>query len=329
LSSLKNNEMVSGGLTENAALKRSEFNAAIFDPIYYNVTVPVSSDTWQKILNTPKGYFSVWYKDVKYLGYILEASLNSALRSEMKIKLLAKTPADLEPVDYRFFEHNRTAENLTVSFYLNTKDELGNDSAVIDWGDGIVENITIETNTSGGTSLSHAYNTAGDYVVNLVHDKSKIYIIDCEASGANRITYFYTKKEWVNIYILDIRQNLLTTLMTYPEWVNIYNLFVYANQLTNIETHKEWVNLYYLYISNNQLTTLIVYPEWVSLYNFYAENNKLNELSINNILIIENNKNITQNRQFNIRGGSNAAPTGAGITAKNALISRGYTIFTN
>jgi len=85
LSSLKNNEMVSGGLTENAALKRSEFNAAIFDPIYYNVTVPVSSDTWQKILNTPKGYISVWHKGVKYQGFNMENSLNAVVRSEMKI----------------------------------------------------------------------------------------------------------------------------------------------------------------------------------------------------------------------------------------------------
>ena len=165
----------------------------------------------------------------------------------------------LEP----FFEHNRTADNLTVSFYLDTKDELGSDTAIIDWGDGTVENITIETNSNGGTVFTHEYESVGDYVVSLKYTKNKIYTINITDDYAD-------------------------------------------NRLIKLFTKKEWVNLYYLYLSNNQLT----------------------EITVNNILILENNKN--QNYKYiYLEGGTNAAPTGDGITAKNALISRGYTVTTN
>ena len=52
------------------------------------------------------------------------------------------------------------------------------------------------------------------------------------------------------------------------------------------------------------------------------------ELSVNTILITENSKN-QNNKTIYLNGGTNAAPTGDGITAKNALISRGYTVTTN
>ena len=42
----------------------------------------------------------------------------------------------------------------------------------------------------------------------------------------------------------------------------------------------------------------------------------------------ENSKNLS-GKQINLSGEGNAAPTGDGITAKNALISRGYTVTTN
>ncbi|MEK6616898.1 MAG: hypothetical protein AABZ32_12470, partial [Bacteroidota bacterium] len=62
--------------------------------------------------------------------------------------------------------------------------------------------------------------------------------------------------------------------------------------------------------------------------NFNAWNNNLDEPSTNGILIWLD-KNDELNGTVNLAGGTNAPPTGAGITAKNNLIAKGWTVTTN
>ena len=50
---------------------------------------------------------------------------------------------------------------------------------------------------------------------------------------------------------------------------------------------------------------------------------------MNNYLTVEDGKAITGARLIYVENGTNAAPTGAGLTAKSNLISRSYTVTTN
>lgn len=281
---------------------------------------------------------------------IIELELNSYREQTSQYnrdKFLEVWLEGLEP----FFAHNRTAENLTVSFYLDTKDELGSDAAVINWGDGTVENITIETNSNGGVNPTHVYSEAGDYTVSLIYNKNKIYSIAITDDYAdNKCTRIYTKinwvnlsilslytneivgletfKEWVNITEISIQNNLLTSIDTHKEWVNIKIVSVYNNEITSIDTYKEWVNIESIYLINTGLTAFINHIEWVNLIYVELYDNNINETNINNILTVEDAKNRSNNNIY-LNGGTNAAPTGDGLIAKNNLISRGYQVITN
>jgi hypothetical protein len=76
--------------------------------------------------------------------------------------------------------------------------------------------------------------------------------------------------------------------------------------LTNISNFKAFTGLTVVRLRENSLTTT----------------------SVNNILIdLDNNDQLNGNCRLN--GGTNAAPDGAGITAKNNLLSKGWTANTN
>lgn len=64
-----------------------------------------------------------------------------------------------------------------------------------------------------------------------------------------------------------------------------------------------------------------------SLTSFDLSNNSLTSTEVNRVLIAFDNAGAS-NGILNL-GGNNAAPTGTGITAKNTLVSRGWTVTTN
>ncbi|MCP4342138.1 MAG: hypothetical protein GY799_25450 [Desulfobulbaceae bacterium] len=64
-------------------------------------------------------------------------------------------------------------------------------------------------------------------------------------------------------------------------------------------------------------------------FSFVASNNALTEAAVNQILIDADTYGIATGTTITINGGTNAAPTGAGATAKASLISGGATVTTN
>lgn len=259
---------------------------------------------------------------------IIELELNSYREQTNQYnrdKFLEVWLEGLEP----FFAHNRTAENLTVSFYIDTKDELGSDAAVIDWGDGVVENITIETNSNGGYVFTHEYANEGNYIVSLKYDKNKLFTINASDDyGVLEIYNLYTRKEWYNLKYMYLYENKIENINTYKEWADISEIAINNNKLKTFTIFKEWVNLKSLNIGGNEIESFFNIIELITHEFINLQSNKLTEQSVNNILIVENEKNET-NKTILLDVGTNAAPTGDGIAAKNALISRGYTVLTN
>ena len=68
------------------------------------------------------------------------------------------------------------------------------------------------------------------------------------------------------------------------------------------------------------------------LYRFFINNNNLTETAVDNILQAFVDANRTTNMSIaimNLGGSGNAAPSAAGVTNKNTLISRGWSVTTN
>jgi len=120
----------------------------------------------------------------------------------------------------------------------------------------------------------------------------------------------------------------LTSFIAYKEWVNIIYINISENQLTSFIAHIEWIKLVALYLGNNQLTSFVVYSEWAELVNLYLSICALTESEVN-AMLIELDLGPFTSSHIRLDGGTNAPPTGAGLTAKSSLISKGNTVLTN
>ena len=83
-----------------------------------------------------------------------------------------------------------------------------------------------------------------------------------------------------------------------------------------------------LVIASNKATAAFIPPELNNVKTLDASNNNFDAPTVNAMLLWLDNNNITGGT-CNITGGTNAAPTGAGITAKNNLIAKGWAVSTN
>jgi len=82
--------------------------------------------------------------------------------------------------------------------------------------------------------------------------------------------------------------------------------------------------------NNNQLTGFAGGSVSINLGNFQAQNNQLSAAAVNDILAAFVTANRTSGtRILNLGGTGNAAPTGQGLTDKQTLIDRGWTVTTN
>jgi uncharacterized protein (TIGR02145 family) len=170
--------------------------------------------------------------------------------------------------------------------------------------------------------------------------------------NGNELDSLTTHPEWINMTYIDVGNNTLTSIICHPEWVSIYTINIQANQIDSFVTHPEWTNLAEFYcennnltalttysawdiedfnVSGNNLTSLIAHPEWANIYFFTAQNMALTEIVVNNILIALETAGIgiDAGDEVSLDGGTNAAPTGSGATAKANMIALGALVLTN
>ena len=107
------------------------------------------------------------------------------------------------------------------------------------------------------------------------------------------------------------------------------NFYVNVNQLTgtipSLTANTALVNFF---VYNNHLTDFA--GGWPNkAFTFDARYNKLTVSAVNQILIDADTSGIASGTTIKLEGGTNAAPTGAGLTAKNNLITNGATVTTN
>lgn len=136
-----------------------------------------------------------------------------------------------------------------------------------------------------------------------------------------------------NLEVLKCQRNQLTTL-NISNLSNLKTIFANFNQLTELDC-SSLTQITVLNVNDNQLTDIDVSNFSASNFFFFlAENNQLTETTVNNILIKldsfnTNGGNPTNPRTIRLQGGTNASPTGDGLTAKANLISRAWVVETN
>ena len=140
----------------------------------------------------------------------------------------------------------------------------------------------------------------------------------------------------------------LTSISNFTAFTGLEAIRFYGNSLSTFSMSGSFPNLTSLTIPNNLLTSVDISNlnaltglalgqnplmnvniiNNTNLNDFSISDAQLTETSINNMLVNLDNSGVL-NGYCNLTGGTNAAPTGAGITAKNNLIAKSWEVFTN
>lgn len=197
-------------------------------------------------------------------------------------------------------------------------------------------------------------NVANNNISSLATFDTWIYLYDFSASY-NILPSFTTYAEWVSMRYFSIGNNLLTSIILHQEWVIVEDIEITHNDLGVFQVYPEWVELSFIGFSHStSITSFHVLPEWVNLYDIFISDcplltdvtiptttpligrvimpgNALTEASVNGILVATdaNRSDGSPWDEVKLELGSNAAPTGAGIVARDSLIAKGWTITTN
>jgi hypothetical protein len=100
-------------------------------------------------------------------------------------------------------------------------------------------------------------------------------------------------------------------------------------QMTLIAIPASFVGLTEFYARNNPILVSLIVPDTLAAIDmFYADNCALDVTSINDILVSIDNAG-SLGTDIIIDGGTNAAPSGAGIAAKTNLLINGWNVITN
>jgi len=141
-----------------------------------------------------------------------------------------------------------------------------------------------------------------------------------------RLTSISNFTAFTGLESINFSDNSLSTFSMSGSFPNLTIISITRNELTSIDI-SNLTDLISFYINSNPLTDINIVSN-INLKFVGIGNAELSESAVNNILIQLDNNGLT-NGGVGLSYGGNAAPTGAGITAKNNLISKSWTVQTN
>jgi len=215
----------------------------------------------------------------------------------------------------------------------------------INWGDGLITNHTL---TGSNVTLSRLY-SSGSHTITISHCENLTHIsaagmditsVDLpeEATGIehidlsdNDMVIFNTYASWVNLSYLDVSSNNLVGIDLREQWVLIEHIDIADNSIAAVGTYASWTSVEYLDASDNLLTTIETHVEWPLSTDVYFSVNGCaltSESDIDTILSEMDSMGHTGGT-IDLSGGTNAAPSSAGLTDKESLELRGVTVLVN
>ena len=143
------------------------------------------------------------------------------------------------------------------------------------------------------------------------------------------ISSLTTYAAWTALQILYVNNTLISSLTTYAAWTALTQLHFNNTSISSLTTYAAWTLLTSINGASTSITNLVAHSAWTAVTLFRVNNNAIvSATNINNELIALDAA-VMSSGTVDTSGGTNAAPTGAGITAKNNLIGRGVSVTTN
>lgn len=170
---------------------------------------------------------------------------------------------------------------------------------MIDWDDGNVETVTLDTVAA---SYSHTYTVAGTYEIKLTGQVDEIMSMDGTLDNYTSVVFVgsYTLLEYI-----AFQNNAITTVTLLSTMTTVDTLLLADNALTTIDLTG---------------LTLLGYVD--------LSTNALNQAAVDYVLdFLDTNGLLTG--QCYLDGGTNSAPTAAGLTSKASLELKGWTVTVN
>jgi len=190
------------------------------------------------------------------------------------------------------------------------------------------QSITV-ANIISALPLLETISLGGNLLTSFTGQVGWVALSSLDLNSNASLTSVTTCEEWVALTALSINSSPVTSLTTYASWTSLINLIVPNSPITSLETHAEWTGLLILRAENTSVANIIAHPEWTSITAFYSTSAAIiSSTNINNILIALDASGMVGG-EIRLHGGANAAPTGAGVTAKANLTGRGVTVQTN
>jgi len=160
------------------------------------------------------------------------------------------------------------------------------------------------------------------------------------SSGTPQSGMTYLALESIHLIGIDVTQmtSLETISVAYNDLTslvltnnsNLKQIVAHFNNLTTVVWPVGASELANINVGDNNLTSLFLMDPalWADSGSYTFSNNSLDATSVNDVLQSADASG-KLNGNLYLEGGTNAAPTGAGITAKNNLIAKGWTVLTN
>lgn len=141
-----------------------------------------------------------------------------------------------------------------------------------------------------------------------------------------RLTSISNFTAFTGLETLEFSDNSISTFSMSGSFPNLTNISMQRNGMTSINI-SNLTNLTSFGLNQNPITDINIASN-INL-NFVGLNTtQLTESAVNNILIQLDNHGLIGGACA-MTSGTSAAPTGAGITAKNNLIAKGWSVSTN
>lgn len=203
------------------------------------------------------------------------------------------------------------------------------------WVDVSEESPHISITVSGATTLEFTMKGSGEVIIDYGASvaKEKVTL----TSVAQTFTKTYTGASEVKIYnpanvtAFVCEDNTTVDGVSIPaEAVNLYLVGLNSTGISEFATYNTWTALVQFYINDTNITSFTAHREWFSsAIIFGIVDNAITDATIINNILIELDATGANTFSIAMAGGTNAAPTGAGATAKANLIARGVIVNTN
>jgi hypothetical protein len=141
-----------------------------------------------------------------------------------------------------------------------------------------------------------------------------------------RLTKISNFKEFTGLRVVLLGWNSLSSFPNDEISSELIELGLQSNQLNSLNI-SNFTILSTLYVGTNHLEELDISNN-PNIDTISANTNRLSQSAVNNILINLDNNGLS-NGNCQLSSGTNAAPSGDGITAKTNLQSKSWSVYTN